>query len=263
MPRTCAYCGSGGPFTKDHVWPACFLERLGRRAAHFSHTAQKAHGADYVVGDVCADCNNRRLSPLDAYFCQAYDRFFSETHGFGADVVFEYDFEPLSRVLIKIAYNSARGVKADLSPFQGVIRYVREGGEVPIQLALCLELISPSIIEDEAAPDGKALLLPRGVYRSAVTQLLSPHGDFLHTRIVAVNSYYFHLVLPANGVSDEVFSQASAELPQYIKGVIVLPAGRSSVVVRTSPQHMLSSLAPHLEKYQATYDEFFKSKKVK
>ena len=226
-----------GPFTKDHVWPACFLERLGRRAAHFSHTAQKAHGADYVVGDVCADCNNRRLSPLDAYFCQVYDRFFSKSHGFGAEVVFEYDFEPLSRALFKIAYNSARGVKADLSPFQRVVHYVRGGGEVPTRLALGLELISPSIVEDKTAPEGKAVLLPDGVYRSAVTQLLSPHGTRLHTRIVAINSYYFHSVLPATDVSNEAFNQAAAELPQYIEGVVLLPRGRSSVAVRTSPQH--------------------------
>jgi len=103
MAKECAYCGSAGPFTDDHVWPSCFLDRFGRHAAHFSVRGQQVHGADYVVKDVCKTCNSERLSPLNAYFCRLYDEYFRFLHDFDSEVTFRYDFNLLARSLLKIS----------------------------------------------------------------------------------------------------------------------------------------------------------------
>src|SRR5437879_13415078 len=93
VPSKCAYCDRAGTPTKDHVWPECFLERFGRGAvAGFSVKAQRVHGADYVVNDVCPACNSGPLSLLDTYFCKLYDESFHELHDLEATAVFRYHF---------------------------------------------------------------------------------------------------------------------------------------------------------------------------
>lgn len=263
MGQCCAYCHGPGPFTREHVWPECFLSRIGRVAAHFSHKSGRVHGADYVVGDVCSNCNNVLLSPLDAYFCAQYDAYFKTARGFDAQVDFEYDGPLLERTILKIAYNSARGAGADLRPFGDAIEFVLRGTPRPVQLALFAELVSPTLIHDATAPGSTRAQLPENLYRSCTTLLLSPRGSLLHTRIVAVNSFYFHLVLPAAEMSNDEFHSAADELPAFIVGVSRIGPTGKSVALRSSPQDAISSIVPHVDRHMQAYKGFFEKRQRK
>lgn len=260
MSDRCAYCDGPGPFTRDHVWPEGFLSRTGRTAAHFSHQSGRAHGADYVVADVCSRCNNGVLSELDTYFCALYDEFFAEVRGFDSTVTFRFQFDQLSRAILKIAFNSARAGGSDHEYLKQIRAYIVTGHSRPTQLAVFLEIVSPSLVEDQSS-GGARVVLPANLYRSAVTKLLTPHGARVRTRIVAVNSFYFHLVLLAFAMTDEDFEEAADELGQYIKGVVRLHPDAGEATLTTSPQNAISSLAPHIQRHSATYREFFNRKK--
>ncbi len=94
----CTYCNEECSPTREHVWPECFLERVGKTGQNFAHYSPKSglvHGADYIVRDVCATCNNIKLSVLDLYFCALYDHYFHEPKGSDAVVEFFYDFDLL------------------------------------------------------------------------------------------------------------------------------------------------------------------------
>ncbi len=261
MPASCAFCGLSGSLTRDHVWPSCFLDRVGRNAAHFSHQSQRVHGADVVVGDVCADCNNSLLTTLDAYFCQLYDAFFSAPQGFNATVAFCYDYDLLVRSLLKIAFNSARSAGSSTEPFLLYREYILHGQPRPKQLEIFAELVSPTYVADTSEPSGRRTFPPEGLYRSAITQLLTPHGGDLHTRIIAVNSYYFHLVIPATKLSEAAFADAAAELGSHLRGIVHLDRSSHEAVLRTSPQNALSSLQPHLDRNKDAYAAFFQRRK--
>jgi hypothetical protein len=62
--------------------PTMAGERTARQAVHFSLRAQRVHGADYVVNDVCSLCNRDRLGPLDAYFCHPVRHLLQGSQGF-------------------------------------------------------------------------------------------------------------------------------------------------------------------------------------
>lgn len=254
MVRTCAYCDRSAVLTKEHVWPECFLKRRGRDAAHFSHKSGRVHGADYVVADVCSECNATRLSPLDAYFCRLYDAYFSEPRDFDSTVVFRFEFDTLVRALLKIAYNSARSAGSHVDYFFGFRSFILGLEGRPTQLAMFLELVSPSLIPDEAG--GHKKLLPT-MYRSAVTSLLTRAGQEVVTRIVAVNSFYFHLVLPRATTSATVFDEAVGDLGVLISGVVRLDPDVDEVVLRSSPQDGLRSIRPQLEAHAKQYREYF------
>lgn len=63
----CAYCGKEAKGTKEHIissgilglFPECFATIDGERKV--------VHHGDPMVKDVCADCNNNRLSYIDSY----------------------------------------------------------------------------------------------------------------------------------------------------------------------------------------------------
>lgn len=261
MAKTCAYCDTRGRLTKDHVWPECFLDRIGRGAAHFSHQTGRAHGGDYVVADVCDKCNNAILSELDAYFCRLYDFFFAEARDFESVVLFQYDYHLLTRSLLKIAYNSARAAGSEDSYLRQIRKYILRGEPAPTKLALFAELVSPTLVVDSARPSGTRAVLPSGFYRSAITQLLTPHGSLVRTRIVAVNSFYFHLVFPNGSLTDTQFEEAAAELGSHIAGVVRLTPASADVLVKSSPQDAISSAVPHIQKNRDTYRDFFRRRK--
>lgn len=253
----CAYCDAAGPLTRDHVWPECFLERTGRQGAHFSHQSRRAHGADYTVADVCPKCNNVLLSPLDTYFCQLYDEYFVQAHGPGAAIAFTFEYHLLVRALLKIAYNSARSAGSDDSYLRELRSYIKDGSPAPGQLAVFAELVSPTVVAEPTLPDGVRLQLPTNFYRSAITKLLTPNGDRVHARIVAVGSFYFHLLFPARSMADGEFEGAALELGAYVRGTVRLSAAESQMTLRSSPQDAISSIVPHIHQNEEAYRRFF------
>ena len=151
MIKTCAFCGQEKRLTKEHVWPSCFMDRVGRNAAHYSPKSGNVHGSDYVVRDVCFECNNVHLSELDNYFCDLYDRHLSIPLGADETVDINYDYDLLCRVLLKIAYNTARNAGSEVAPFQRLLPYILRGGRCPPGVALIGELVSPSLLKIKVA----------------------------------------------------------------------------------------------------------------
>jgi hypothetical protein len=222
--------------------------------------ARRVHGADYVVNDVCPKCNSGPLSLLDTYFCKLYDDSFDELHDLESTVFFHYDFDLLARSLLRIAFNSARAAGSDTAQLIPTRKYVIGVEGRAAQIAVFVEVVAPTFLDDGSG--GKKKVFPE-MYRSAVTKLLTPNGGRILTRIVAVNSFYFHLVLPLEHMTLEEFEAAAGELAAVTEGVVRLLPGTSEVTLKTSPQEGLRSFLPHLTAFQSQYAKFFEEQKRK
>ena len=260
MAKECAYCGSAGPFTDDHVWPSCFLDRFGRHAAHFSVRGQQVHGADYVVKDVCKTCNSERLSPLDAYFCRLYDEYFRFLHDFGSEVTFRYDFNLLARSLLKISYNTARQGVSNPKPLMALRGYITGSDPCPTQLAIFVELVSPTMAPQS---DGSICKVMPNMYRSGLGMYAGPGGDRILLRMVAINSYFFHLLVPLEKLLQLDFDEMTDQFCQRLKGSVRLHPDTNEVTVNTSPQDGIRSMIPQLRAYREQYRRFFEKKNQK
>src|SRR5579863_8666678 len=109
--RTCAYCGAGTELTKEHVFPDCFQKTFEPITPTKTPAGEKAILSALEIQDVCARCNNERLSPLDTYFCDLNDLYFSNIVRPGDRIQFQFDWNLLLRTFLKIAYNVARARK--------------------------------------------------------------------------------------------------------------------------------------------------------
>jgi hypothetical protein len=260
MIKTCAFCGQQKTLTKEHVWPSCFMDRVGRNAAHYSPKSGKVHGSDYIVRDVCSECNNVHLSELDNYFCAFYDRHLSVPLGADEAVDLNYDYDLLCRVLLKIAYNTARSAGSEAAPFQRFLPYILRGDECPPGLALIGELVSPTFIEDRSGAVSVIKEVKPTMYRSALGQLLTPHGDAVLARIVAVNSFFFHLLLLKEPEKLHSFEMATSEFLEGVQGSVRLYRDADMVHLESSPQDSLSSMLPLLRAKRDQYRKFFDGK---
>jgi len=263
LSKKCAYCGSTGPFSREHVWPKCFLERLGKRYAHYSPKSDKVHGADYVVRDVCTSCNNEELSELDVYFCSLYDRYFKEPRGFEEAVAFEYDYDLLERSLLKIAYNTARSAGSETIPLERVAGYILHGSSRPNGLAVIAELVSPTYIEDNSRPISVIKEVRPTLYRSALGRLDTPHGFAVLVRIVAINSFFFHFLLARDLEDMGSFLAAVGEFLEGIRGSVMLSPDNDHVLLKTSAQDSISSILPLMHGKRSEYKMFFDSQKTR
>ena len=257
MAVFCAYCGDDTAITRDHVWPEAFLSRLGRRCAHFSHQTSKAHGADSVVSDVCKVCNNGPLSVIDNYFCGLYDSYFSIEYGFADEVEFHYNFDLLARALLKISYNSARSAGSDWTILSTLRGYVLNGIPQPVQFAMFGELVSPALLVDATTGEPVRIVSPVGTYRSCISSVTGQIGDQVYCRLITIGSFWFHLVLPRQEMSDDQFEANAVGFAAVLGEIVRVTASNEIVTLRTSVRDGVSSIAKHVVENGEAYRKFY------
>jgi hypothetical protein len=142
--RVCAYCGEEGVLTKEHVFPDCFQKTFEPITPTKTPAGEKAILSALEIQDVCARCNNERLSPLDTYFCDLNDLYFSNIVRPGDRIQFQFDWNLLLRTFLKIAYNVARARKEPTVTWQGITEYIVTGGQCPVDFHIFLQLMIPT-----------------------------------------------------------------------------------------------------------------------
>lgn len=112
----CAYCDKESKATKEHIIPAGILDIFPECDLSYNAKNEKHFKGDAVIKDVCAVCNNEKLSELDSYGREIVLEHFSD-EDFGEDNYYEFtfDYHKLARWIMKIIYNDARsnGFKDD------------------------------------------------------------------------------------------------------------------------------------------------------
>lgn len=113
MGKVCSYCDKEKALTKEHIWPKGFIDRADSDLLAYNKKLNRLINTEPVIKDVCAECNNEKLSSLDGYLCTLYDKYFTNIIEHGQPAEFSCDYDKLLRGLLKISYNSARTQKQD------------------------------------------------------------------------------------------------------------------------------------------------------
>jgi hypothetical protein len=259
MAGECAYCGKPAKFTREHIWPDCILDRIPPKGIRFSHKTKTAHGGDYTIRDVCEKCNNVRLSPLDTYFCNLYDKYFAVAKGENEVVDFQYDYHLLLRTLLKLSYNSARAGFGDDGTLARTVPYIL-GTDLtrPVVSLLAQLATTTSILSVD--PDGQVktqVFAPQGIYRLAVLQTSDGglNERFL-IRLVGVNSFRFFLVLPRTNFAIIEYAEAVSRISGFLGCDTLIECGSRRVVLRTSSKDALSDYLPEQLENRKTYEDY-------
>lgn len=233
---------------------------------------QKVNGfvnTELTVKDVCANCNNGPLSALDAYVNQLYDIYFDKFVREGESINFQYDFEQLARWLLKTIYNSARAHKSDPGILCNSVKYMLSGEQRPAGLTVFLQLITPHkinpndahILPESIQAEGEIVPYMVRIAEAWNPQLIRYSGSIGLYRLVALNSYYFHVLIPLQSqFSRPVWRSLSEDIRQrVIPGGCRLSSGRAKIDVPASECDFLDVFGPSIEANFDTYKKFFES----
>lgn len=203
----CAFCGRGGPFTREHIIPESILKRVGADRAGYSNVAGLVHGGDAVIKDVCRGCNSGPLSILDAYAVDLFDKYFAHSVRRGQTVTVNYDFDMLARWLLKVSFNHARTYRGSTRRLARYANYIRDGGPTPTSFRLSLLVVTP-VLHDGVLHEPKMVRVfePKARPRKPTATGTRPAlPAAIVTRIVSLFAYYFDIaLLPSDAPLDTV-----------------------------------------------------------
>ena len=72
----CAYCGKEARGTREHIISSAILDLFPECYITFDDARNAIHEADPMVKDVCAECNNNRISYIDSYAKEFISKYF-------------------------------------------------------------------------------------------------------------------------------------------------------------------------------------------
>lgn len=268
--KVCAYCGRAGTFTREHVFPSWLQKRVPppeKNLQYFDRLRRFVDG-DITIKDVCPECNNVLLSALDGYMAELYDSFLKYFVRSGQSVQFKYRFDYLARWLLKTAYNMARAGNSDIvDELSKCAEYILHGRQRPQGLAVFVRLIIPHRIDP-----ADAHLLPESIKREGEivpymvrvakdgNPVVAKYESMLaFYRIVAVNSYYFHLLVPKSGQYSrpdwrKVLRQFQDEI---VPGSFRLSEGRQNIRLSASNLDFVHVFGPSILARQDVYESQF------
>jgi hypothetical protein len=228
--RSCAYCGRISALTNEHVFPECFRKTFEAISIAKTPSGDRAIYSALEIHDVCARCNNGPLSKLDTYLCTLNDNYFSNIVHPGDCVRFEYDFDLLLKMLLKIGFNVARARKWPYRNWADVAKCIVEGEPCPSEFHLFLQLLVPTPIEKTNLPvtDGTTEIPPVPL-RSFLTNVSALPGMNLEYAI-SVWSYRFFILREDARVPTKARKYMMAKWLKTTKGAYELTrSGRATI----------------------------------
>ena len=75
-----------------------------------------------MVKDVCADCNNNRISYIDSYAKEFIGKYFLVKYKKDDTLSVEYDYAMIQKMCLKFAFNDLRARKKDVSFFDDEVK---------------------------------------------------------------------------------------------------------------------------------------------
>jgi len=147
---------------------------------------------------------------------------------------------------------------SDAGPLAVLRGFIAGRDSCPTQLAIFAELVSPTMAPQS---DGNICKVMPNMYRSILGRFLGPGGDRILLRMVSVNSYYFHLIVPIKKLPQVDFDSVVNQFAEKLKGVVRLSPGLAEATIHTSPQDGIRSIIPQLRAYREQYRKFFAKKR--
>ena len=253
MARTCAFCGSHGRLTREHIWPKGIIDRVDY-GLRFTGQGKVITG-ELTIADVCADCNNGPLSALDAYICKLYDQYFHQFHDKGSHVTFQYDWWQLGNWFLKASYNAARasGNKNDVAILSRCTDFIRGVDQRQPDLAIWADLTEPSYLAEQSESGVySAKKMRPAMTRFATITIPDAELDHYTLRMVAINSFYFYLAIPVQPYMNPEMNELQ-RICEFFALMTSIDPERNTAIIRTTGLAFHNIVAPHFFQNEDAY----------
>jgi len=203
MARECAFCGTNENLTKEHIFPSSVISTYEDSLISITDKSDSYFRSDLVVKDVCASCNNGKLSKLDGEFITLFKTYMAAPIAPGDKARIKFEYMSLLRFLIKVSYNSARASSDGAQAIEALRRYVPfilgEKSSAPeVMLRLQIFTSAKKFNTETNKVEG---IIEASMLRNAKIPYDGPQSDSFIVRLIAFNSFWFYLIIPINNAS--------------------------------------------------------------
>jgi hypothetical protein len=196
LSKICAYCKEAKPLTKEHIWPSGFIKRFADDALTYNKKTNSLFKSDPVIKDVCAECNNVKLSLLDSYLCKLFDAYFHGVIPAGSPAAIHYDYDKLLRGLLKMSFNSVRTQSEEndkIKTHDKFSNFILEGGYRPNDVQVRLLIVTTSKMFEPVK--GYIGDLEPDFFRCVDINYTGSLSNRFIVRCVMIKSYWFYIIL--------------------------------------------------------------------
>ena len=248
MNRKCAYCNLDKKLTREHIWPKCIINRMPELDLKFLDSKKIVTGSELVISDVCGECNNKHLSPLDSYLCSLYDKYFIDFIEEKKPFIFEYNYNLLLRAVLKITFNSSRTVTRLDNEFKKFRNYILYGHENREDVIIKLDIVTPTLLNGEK-------IYPKSA-RCGTVKIKAESNKFI-LRTLSINSFYFYIIISKEEhITEEVTEKEYWDIFNSIPGTIVHPYREKILVNQFSTEDTYSIHHDHLTSNNEYYENY-------
>ncbi|MCI5102506.1 MAG: hypothetical protein MRY60_01890, partial [Algiphilus sp.] len=213
----CIYCRQNARCTREHVIPSFLYDYVDRTAfptlSSWNEASKSQIPVEHKVKDVCAECNNRHLSALDSYGKEFLSRNNLLRPIYETRLTLNYEYEPLARWLLKIAFNASRasGIVDPISAAYTAYMLTGESSPSAKRFFILVELLRPHL-HDSISEELQPLVNERGEsnpFLVRLTRTIFPEGlqERLSIDSVGFGGLFFHLAFIRNSVPSYEASQ--------------------------------------------------------
>jgi hypothetical protein len=245
--KRCAYCGSSGPFTREHIIPKFLYNEFPDQKFGYHQKTGKFHYYEAVVRDVCSECNNGSLSKLDAYGKEFFienklDRNFTSRK----IIILKYDYQPLLRWILKISFNALRSTGGETEYFKKCIDFIVEGNKLHFQSRMLIEIIQnePLSYRDQIhLSDPVRSLDSLPIYQFRIGEVYAdqtPDKQIL-CRYFCINAFYFFYILAPYDKKPEIINKYLHLLKKNIPQAAILKEDRKIIKLKVSKRTFMNA----------------------
>jgi hypothetical protein len=177
---------------------------------------------------------------LDTYPCSLNDKYFVNLVHSGDRVRFQYDYDLLLRMLLKIGYNVARARRWPLEAIEDTANYILGEAAKPLGLRIFLQLLIPTPVANTSlpvSPDATEVApLPLRVNVADTSNM----PGFILSYSISIWSYAFFVLREDLNTRRALRERMIQKFLKFAKGAYEL-AGRNSVTIYASSVDVIAA----------------------
>ncbi|GIU32363.1 hypothetical protein [Shewanella sp. MBTL60-007] len=251
----CVYCDKDKSLTREHILPSFVYKyqesnKKGKTSG-WREKPQKIIGGEAVIKDVCAECNNVVLGALDGHAKHVLEKAGVFTSNFKKSTLYlEYNYNELSRWLLKVAYNSSRASGKHQGVFEKFKGFILEESSDSSQFIISVGLFkSLKLTKDQYHEYGKDLDADEHRYVNPFYPRISwapqtPAG--FSVKQIVIGALVFHVVIFNDGISRDERKRLIKQYLEICKGMSLLRKNEKKAKVCQIPLTFIDSMQHHM-----------------
>jgi len=251
----CTYCGQEGRLTREHILPSFvynYQYSIGKgKTSGWREKPQRIVEGEAVIKDVCERCNNVVLSELDAHVKNLLEKAGLFTKCFLKEyVTIDYNYNLLSRWLLKVAFNSSRASGRQLRVFDKFKNVILGKSSDFSEFVISAGLFKPLKLTPEQKEEyGKYLDVdPSGYVNPFFPRISWSESELLEISVkqIVIGAFIFHVVVFENGLPRERRKQLAREYLNICEGMTLIRKNKSQAKIIQTQLTFIDSMQHHM-----------------